>query len=284
MSSFLSKGVRYLVSKLFKKKQLEESIVRFSHFFHIDLLNVAYQNMGILKYWSDEISGEKFVVENILPRYISSKQPVFLDVGANVGNYSKLLSKVFPHSKIFALELNPHTFDILFRDPEITESNISCVNLGFSSKETIQKFYTYAQKDNNMHASLYKDVFTDLHHDDQLLEIESSTIPLDIFCEKHDIAHVSFLKIDTEGHEFEVLKGAQKMLSLGKLDIIQFEFNEMNIISRVFLRDFYHFLKEYRFYRVDSDRLIPIFEYSSENEIFRFQNILAISKKFDILH
>jgi len=65
------------------------------------------------------------------------------------------------------------------------------------------------------------------------------------------------------------------------IDIIQFEFNEMNIISRVFLKDYYELLPQYNFYRISSKYLIPMPIYKTENEIFKFQNILAINKSIE---
>ena len=62
--------------------------------------------------------------------------------------------------------------------------------------------------------------------------------------------------------------------------IIQFEFGECDIFSRVFLRDFYDVLADYHIYRLDSDRLIPLFEYEAANEIFRYQNFIAVRKNF----
>jgi hypothetical protein len=38
-------------------------------------------------------------------------------------------------------------------------------------------------------------------------------------------------------------------------------------------------LRDYRIYRLNSKSLIPLFEYKSANEIFRFQNFVAISTK-----
>ena len=78
----------------------------------------------------------------------------------------------------------------------------------------------------------------------------------------------------------EVLKGAIKLISENRVGIIQFEFNEMNIVSRVFLRDFYKILDKYNIYRLDSNKLIPLLEYNSTNEIFKFQNLLAVNNKY----
>jgi hypothetical protein len=69
------------------------------------------------------------------------------------------------------------------------------------------------------------------------------------------------------------------MINGGNIKIIQFEFNEMNIVSRVFLKDFYQILKAYKIYRLCETELIPLFHYDSINEIFKFQNIIAIHDK-----
>ena len=63
---------------------------------------------------------------------------------------------------------------------------------------------------------------------------------------------------------------------------MQFEFNEMNVISRVFLKDFYDLLgDEWDFFRLDTRKLIYLGRrYDSANEIFKFQNIVAIRKSF----
>jgi FkbM family methyltransferase len=41
----------------------------------------------------------------------------------------------------------------------------------------------------------------------QMMDIEITT--LDIFVQKHSIQHIDYLKIDTEGYEINVLKGAE---------------------------------------------------------------------------
>ena len=52
----------------------------------------------------------------------------------------------------------------------------------------------------------------------------------------------------------------------------------MNVWSRVFLKDFYDNLKEYKLFRIKKGELIPLKEYNTINEIFKYQNILAIKK------
>ena len=62
---------------------------------------------------------------------------------------------------------------------------------------------------------------------------------------------------------------------------IQFEFNEMNIESRVFMKDFFNILPEYDFFRLLPDGYIPLGNINTYRnpltlELFAMQNIVAI--------
>ena len=87
------------------------------------------------------------------------------------------------------------------------------------------------------------------------------------------------MKIDTEGNELEVIRGCAKSIALGKIKIIHFEFNEMNIAARVFFKDFWDILSEYDFYRLLPNGMMRIKKYDPLFcEIFAYQNIVAIYK------
>ena len=96
--------------------------------------------------------------------------------------------------------------------------------------------------------------------------------------QKNNISTIDLLKIDTEGFELEALEGAKQLLSENRISMIQFEFNEVNIIKRRFLKDFNTILTGFDFYRLDENKLIPLNEWQPIHEIFMFQNILAIRK------
>jgi hypothetical protein len=51
----------------------------------------------------------------------------------------------------------------------------------------------------------------------------TTTIALDAYCELHKIPRINVLKVDVQGYEIEVLKGAQKLISKKCVDIIIFE-------------------------------------------------------------
>jgi hypothetical protein len=78
-----------------------------------------------------------------------------------------------------------------------------------------------------------------------------------------------------------VLKGAAEMLKQNKINVIQFEFGENDIFSRVFLRDFFELLPKFRFYRINRQVLVPLRQYDVQDEIFRYQNIVAVHPDFE---
>lgn len=264
---------------IFKKNKNKESLLRFVfESFQKDPLLFAYNHIGILNYQNEIISGEKFLIDKILPKYISGKEhKTIFDVGANVGNYSKNLAHVFPNATVYAFEPNKNSYQILEENLNSFQ-NVKPYNFGFSDKEKISKIYTYSYELDSQHASIYREVFQDIHVSEDFKAIPIKLIRLDDFCDKWQVESIDFLKIDTEGNEFEVLNGALEMINRGRIKIIQFEFNEMNIISRVFLRDFYKILKDFHLYRLKKDSLLPLFKYSTSDEIFKFQNLIAIHK------
>ena len=75
-------------------------------------------------------------------------------------------------------------------------------------------------------------------------------IVLDEFLISQNIKEIDLLKIDTEGNEFIVLLGCKEFLKNRQVKAIHFEFNEMNIVSKVSFKDFWDYLKEYEFYEL----------------------------------
>jgi hypothetical protein len=114
-------------------------------------------------------------------------------------------------------------------------------------------------------------------HKSEAIETKISITTLDSIVEKYNIEQISLLKIDTEGNELSVIKGAAKTIAASKINYIQIEFNEMNVISHTFLRDFIRLLPNYKFYRLLPTEMLEIKEYTPlYHELFAFQNIIAV--------
>lgn len=262
------------------KKVLKRIIVVFitnlAKLSRIDLQRVAYREIGILNYENNNVSGEDFLIKRFLKEKILNQKPTFIDIGANQGEYSAELKHFWPEANIIAAEPNPCTFLALKQKADL--DRFKAVNLGFSELDGEAEIFFYKNDHQSQHASIYPDVLCEIHHDKEPDHRIVKVTTLDSFCQENNIGFIDFVKIDTEGHELAILKGAERLLAENRIGLIQFEFNEMNVISRVFLKDFYDLLPNFTFYRLKQGGLIKLGSYKTINEVFKFQNIIAISR------
>lgn len=238
--------------------------------FYKVLYSLSLRGIGIRNFESDSLSGEKYFID----RHISSIQSgIIFDVGANVGAYSKLIRSANSAVRICAFEPHPKTY--LKLSENLATSNIETYNIAVGSAAGILLLFDYADEDGSSHASLYKDVIEGIHKG-QATQHQVQVVALDAFAINHGIERVALLKIDTEGHELEVLLGFLQFIRANKVDLIQFEFNEMNIVSKTSFRDFWELLPNYDFFRMLPDGLVPIEVYNPIHcEIYAYQNIVA---------
>lgn len=236
------------------------------------LVRLGLGGLGVLNHKSSAVSGEKY----FLGSYLNGKSGVVIDVGANEGAYTLEVLASARGVKVFAFEPHPLTFEKL-RGVVGSHPEVSPINKGMSSAPGAVQLYDYCDRDGSSHASLYQDVITDLHGAGSAVAHRVAVTTLDEFVVSAAIDRVLLLKIDTEGNEYEVLKGGLHTIAQGKVEAIHFEFNEMNVSSRAFFRDFWNLLEGYRFYRLLPTGMLEIKAYNPLNcEVFAYQNIVAI--------
>jgi len=238
-----------------------------------DLHRLSLQGMNIGGWTNTDNSGEKNALYYVFDKLKKRDNLILFDVGANVGNYSILLSGIFTQNyRVFAFEPSKPTFKKLTQNTQHYR-NISLYNFGFSDKNT--SLTLFSNKELSGLASLYN---RRLDHFDINMNIkeEIKIKTIDSFCAENDITHIDFLKLDIEGNELNALHGAKKMLDNHKIDFIQFEFGGCNIDSRTYFQDFYYLLKEdYYIYRIVKDGLYKINQYKELYEAFTTTNYLA---------
>ena len=242
--------------------------------FNKGLHSLSLRGLGVLNYESHKLSGEQAFIES----YFSTlKEGVVLDIGANIGDYSKNIFKISPDIQIYAFEPHPITYKKL--STSVVSKNFHSFNLAVGSKNSELQLYDYENQDGSSHASMYKEVIEGIHKG-RAVQHDIKVIRLDDFLEEHSIDSIDLLKIDTEGNELNVLKGLVNWISQGKIRAIHFEFNEMNVISRSFFKDFWDILPNYNFYRMVRDGLVLIKQYNPVDcEIYAFQNIVVLIKE-----
>jgi len=244
----------------------------------IDPITFGYKQIGILNWENEAVTGEKYLLETGLKKILPEKNKyIFFDVGANNGDYSRSLLNNFPGAEIHAFEPLPDCYQQLSKLSKDKSGQFFANNVCVSNKAGQVELNTYPNDLSSQHASLYGEVLKDLHKASDLQKIAVNALTLDEYAKNFNFKHIDFLKIDTEGHELKVLEGAGDLIRNKSITAIQFEFNEMNVISRVFFKDFYSMLSpNYKFFRLLPDGLYPIPKYDTFLEVFKFQNFLAV--------
>lgn len=242
--------------------------------FHRLLFHVALRGLGVFNSINFRISGERYLIHKWLSKMLAAiEQPVFFDVGANEGNFSMELNAAFPHSCIYAFEPHPATRE---RAKERLGSAATVFHCGLGDECKTMTLYDVAGEAGTSHASLYADVVIGARKGVSSVEVQVRT--LDEVAAAEGVERIDFLKIDTEGNEYPVLLGARRLLEQKAIGIIHFEFNEMNIVSGYFLRDFQKLLDGYRLYRLLPHGLLELNDMPVLTELYGFQNIIAIRK------
>lgn len=245
----------------------------FNRFLH----RLSLGGLGILNYKTPKISGEK----NFLLSYLSGKEGVVIDAGANRGSYTLNAISSCDKLVIYAFEPHPTTFVSLCKSVNGL-INVIPKNIALGSCSGTLKLYDYPTIDGSEHATLFQEVITDIHGSVNSVSHSVRVLTLDEFLTNEEIKEVLLLKIDTEGNELDVLMGAANALKQKAIKAIHIEFNEMNVVSRVFFRDFWKLLDGYKVFRLLPNEMLEIKKYSPINcEIFAYQNIVAILNKYE---
>jgi len=125
-------------------------------------------------------------------------QGVAIDIGANIGNHSLYFSDYF--KKVYSFEPNKNTFNLLSYNASLVD-NIECFNYGLSDKESTCPM-TFDKK-NIGGAKLASGISSN-----------TVSVSLKTLDQSIDLGEqIRLLKIDVEGHELEVLKGAKKTIT-----------------------------------------------------------------------
>jgi FkbM family methyltransferase len=152
---------------------------------------------------------------------------VLFDVGANIGQFAAEARQELPAAKIYSFEPHPPTYERLAGSKADELMFRHCLALSEIIGDVT--FHEYGSERGWTHInSLVLDARFPVRHGfhSNAITVRSST--LDHFCAMQNIAQIDFLKIDVEGAELSVLKGAKDMLSRDRIMAVYFEFNDLD--------------------------------------------------------
>ena len=150
--------------------------------------------------------------------------PVFIDGGACRGDFTQLLLDAFPTATIHAFEPN----DRLCRDLERRFHDAADVHIwdrALNSAIGKAELHVHADPGTSSLFSRPDDAKRYFHSSDAIVRrLPVCTIDLDTFIHEHVRTGVALLKLDTQGCELDILRGAHGALARQAIDVLYAEF------------------------------------------------------------
>jgi len=156
--------------------------------------------------------------------FTHTPSPVFMDIGANIGQTSLELIDTFGKSTIYAIEPDPAAFTELEKAVASFPS-IHPFNIGFGNREETAIMNINKGSGGNSLLPLSENIHLVAQGDwtEKAGEREVAIVPLDTFCEKEGIAHIDLLKIDTQGYEKVIFEGGASVITPAFTSVIFIE-------------------------------------------------------------
>lgn len=171
---------------------------------------------------------------------------VFLDIGANIGYHSLFVATACPQATCIGYEPHPKLAEQFERN--ILINSLSNINLrqaavGNTTGSIPFNMQMETGKNHGLSSILYYD-----YMDTAYQQINVPIIRLDHDIDPAIMPNVKVIKIDTQGYEYEVLLGAQRIIQEFQ-PIICLEYHDHPANS---LEDIYRLLPNYTIYRLFS--------------------------------
>jgi FkbM family methyltransferase len=194
--------------------------MRFLHLHNLVLLKIYVPKYDYRFYCRNNNEDYTFMTgheDDLIKFFIPKEGDTVVDVGAHIGHYTILSSmRVGMGGKVVSIEAHRGNFDMLNRNVKLNHlSNVVTLNYAVFSKETKINLYLPAEESD---FTIYNTVMTDRSGKDgeKFVEVDANT--LDNLLQQNGInaEGVNWVKVDVEGAELEVLRGATDVLSKSK--------------------------------------------------------------------
>jgi FkbM family methyltransferase len=193
-----------------------------------------------LDYPNDLVANGESDLQRWILRLCPAGEPIYVaDVGANVGRWSQSMLAAASKAgrerdiRLHAFEPDPLAFARLAEALEGRPASLSKTAL--SDRPGTSPFYVVAPAagTNSMYA---------VPEASPAAQENVVTTTLDSYAEMSGVARFALVKIDAEGHDLAVLRGARTLLAERRIAAAQFEYNHRWILGRFYLRDAFEFL------------------------------------------
>ena len=239
--------------------------------------NLSLKAKGYTNYGSLYLTGEKYFIKILA----NSNPTLCIDIGANTGNFSKHLIKN-TSSNVVAFEPLKKAFADLKKIEKNYPTRFFAFNNGLSNKNKKAYIFFSDNKSEKATFNINFDKVTFFSRK-KIQKNIANLITLDSFYLKNKSLFkngLDYIKIDSEGYEYQILAGAKKVLNIFKPKFIQIEMNQYNIYNNFNIFQFSKILLNYNVFRIlpYSSGILKINPVYADNNIFHLSNFIFIRK------
>ena len=215
---FLS--IYLLLSKIYVFIFGRKLMQKFNHvIFSLTLKAKGYSNYG-----NHDQTGEGNFI-----RIIQSELNLCLDIGANIGNYSRFLLEN-SKTKVIAFEPLQGAFLALKKTQLQFNDRLEIFNFAIGNENTEKEIYFSNDKSEKASFNLDVNQLSFVKNSNQFSQSVKIKKMDDLNILK-DLQSIDLIKIDTEGYEMEVIKGGLNLINRVKPKFIQLEFNWHQLLN-----------------------------------------------------
>jgi FkbM family methyltransferase len=156
-------------------------------------------------------------------KYVIGQTPMVFDVGANEGQTVETIKVNWPGAAIHAFEPGPETFARLQHHASRFEG-VTLNNAAVGSATGTLTLIENSQSEMSSFLPLGPSGWGA-----ELRRTPVQVVTLDDYCARHGVDVIDVLKCDTQGYELEVFRGADRLMSEGRIRLVYFEvtFNDL---------------------------------------------------------
>ena len=211
-------------------------------------------------------NGEMWLIDLLAPDI-----SLFVDVGANVGEWTTSVLEKAPSARGIVLDPSTEAYDELQRT--LGSARVEVLHAAAGDVAGRQTFYQEprAGRTSSLYAAAAA-VERTAH--------EVDVVTLDQLVAAGGVERIDLLKIDAEGHDLRILEGSHRLLTEQRVGVVQFEYNVAWQYAGCRLKDAEHLLQRlgYRMLLLKNNGVYT-FPYDIYGDFYHYANFIGVSRR-----
>lgn len=212
------------------------------------------------------LNGEAWLLNLIAPKSLT-----FIDVGANLGEWSSLFLESMPQGgKGLLFEPSDYAIDCLKKRFDQVEQ-IEVIQAAVSDKPGQMFFFEEPEAGHT--SSLVAGLSNSM-----AIQKNVTVTTIDDEVEQRQWRHIDFLKIDAEGYDLHIMRGCSRLLAKQQISVIQFEYGGAWALAGSTLAGAFNLLDSfgYKTFLLKSQGIYEL-NYKRYEEFFAYANFVAVA-------